>query len=171
MIFDTLCEISAMWFPELVPILRYATIIKFDVTAHKVLDKQVPPDDVITFRDEFTLPTRIVAIEDKADCTILMDCEPNMRGLFKRRAFVNCVPVDRDITEPYAEIGDIGMMRAFARIAPPGTCLGVFLFSILFMVAFGGAGAIANLGAAGSGAIWGALLSGAIFNVDRKSVV
>ena len=49
--------------------------------------------------------------------------------------------------------------------------LGVFLFSILFMVAFGGAGAIANLGAAGSGAIWGALLSGAIFNVSNILLV
>ena len=49
--------------------------------------------------------------------------------------------------------------------------LGVFLFSILFLLAFGEAGAVASLGAAGGGAIGGALLSGAIFNVANILLV
>ena len=123
MIFDTLCDISERWFPELVPILRHATVIRFDVIAHDVLDKQVPLDNIITLRDEFTMPSRIVAVEDKGGCVLLIDPEPGTKGLFKRRVFVDCLPVDTSTPEAYSEIDDTKMMAVFAEIAPPGACV------------------------------------------------
>ena len=123
MIFDTLCDITERWLPELVPLLQHATLIRFDVIAHNVLDKQVPLDDIITLRGDFTMPSRIVAVEDKGSCVVLIDPEDGLKGIFKKRVFIDCFPVGMINPEAYSETDDLSVMLAFSKMTPPGACI------------------------------------------------
>jgi hypothetical protein len=93
MLFDTLCDLCESHLPELLPLLQDATLIRMDIRAHKELDRQIPPDDMIDLSRDFQLPSPVVVVEDTGSCVLLGDPDPNLAGLFQRRLVIDCMPM------------------------------------------------------------------------------
>jgi hypothetical protein len=113
MFFDTLCDLCETHLPELLPLLRDATIIRMDIRAHKELDRQIPPDDVVDLRKDFQLPSPVVVVEDTGSCVLLADPDPNLAGLFERRLAIDCMPMAG------ADMANYGDGENIARQVPP----------------------------------------------------
>jgi hypothetical protein len=121
MLFDSLCDLCEAHLPDLVPLLQAATIIRMDIQAHKELDRQIPPDDVIDLRNSFQLPSPIVVVEDTGSCVLLADLDTNVEGLFRRRFVLDCIPMSDANLENYADGRDI-LRQVPGESYPPGTC-------------------------------------------------
>ena len=122
MIFDKLCDIVERQFSDLIPLLQHAQVIKFDVSAHEVLDRDIPLDDAITLRDEFQMPSLIVAVEDKGGCVLLVDKNPDAVGIMQERIFIDCVPLDGANPEGFSD-DNIEDLLALTKLAPPHSCI------------------------------------------------
>jgi hypothetical protein len=121
MLFDTLCDICEIHFPELIPVLSSATVIRMDIAAHEILDRQLAPDDMIDLRDEFQLPSPVVAVEDRGSCVVIADGDADVKGLFRTRLFIDCVPMDNMSPQNYVD-GQEVLNRMKGISYPPGSC-------------------------------------------------
>lgn len=96
MIFETLCEISGHWLPEIKPLVEAATLLHLPITPHQVLPRHQDLEIMSEVSVSFRLPYPIVAVEDNASCVVLIDPKPDLKGLDEQRMFIDCVPLHAD---------------------------------------------------------------------------
>ncbi len=96
MIFDQLCGIAERYLPELIPFLEQAELFIFPGRPQDILPKKSPDTET---RDYFFMPFPVMAVEDTATCTILMDTETKQMGISGRRNFIDCMPLFNSLSE------------------------------------------------------------------------
>lgn len=96
MIFDQLCGIAERFLPELIPFLERAELFIFPGRPQDILPKTSPDEDTL---EHFILPFPVIAVEDTATCSILIDTDPMQMGLSGRRLFIDCMPLGVPYTE------------------------------------------------------------------------
>lgn len=99
MIFDRLCGIAERHVAEFIPMLHEAHVFEFPGSSKDVM-RLMDQETAADLASLFFLPYPVTAVEDKESCVVLVDLEPNQEGFAKRRAFVECLPLDQydDIT-------------------------------------------------------------------------
>lgn len=92
-IFDKLAKISEAHYPSLVKLLDKAKLFLFPGKPHDVLPRNIPVIESQMLLDNFFLPFDVVAVEDAATCTVLMDSVEDQIGCSEDRYFIDCCPV------------------------------------------------------------------------------
>ena len=123
MVFDTLCAVASKFLPVACPWLHDARLFDFPYRSHEVLPAAFDDAGRAVLRDHFFLPFPVVAIEDTASVIVLVDTEPEQRGLTQPRYFVECVPMragDADEFRPDQRAQIEALDKATAKL-PPNT--------------------------------------------------
>jgi len=98
MIFDLFAYIVERYLPFARKHLDSAKLFIFPEDPHKTLSKTITKEELDFLSESFVLPFDCVAVEDPASCIILYDAEKNQAGLCDRRMFIECLPVNADIS-------------------------------------------------------------------------
>jgi len=93
MVFDLLCQIADKHIPSARPWLHDAKLFDFPYRSHEVLPKAYTPEEEAVINENFFLPFPAVAIEDTASVVVLVDTEPEQRGLSGTRYFIEALPI------------------------------------------------------------------------------
>ena len=100
MIFDKLRIASALWLPDIQPVVESAVLIRLPIDPHKTLPTRMSTWQLMS-TGQFKLPYRITAIEDLASCVIIADKFAGQQGLEDDRIFIECVPAGPDVDESH----------------------------------------------------------------------
>lgn len=92
-VFDLLATLVGTHLPDARALLHRARLFDFPYRAHEVLPKTFQPGERELIHEHFFLPFEIVAVEDTASLVVLMNTEPEQRGLPGRRHFIECLPM------------------------------------------------------------------------------
>lgn len=93
MLFDKLCGIVENNWPSMVPVLEQTKLFILPARPQDVLEKEISDYNAT---DNFFLPFPMIAIEDKAGLTILIDTLDNQIGIDKPRKFIDVIDLDND---------------------------------------------------------------------------
>jgi hypothetical protein len=140
MIFDSLRAIAGNWLSEIQPLVDMATLLHLPITPHEVLPRHQDLETMSDISIHFRLPHPVTAIEDNASCILLIDPEPDLKGLDEQRVFIECVPlaaeesayndtqVDRSLCESVKTSAGPGMYAiSLGRISSPAQRAGSWL--------------------------------------------
>jgi len=101
MIFDKACGIVERHFPELRKYMENAKLFYFPGRAHELLPTRM--DNAEFIAENFFLPFRTVGVEDTASLVVLHDIDPNARGTYVEREFMEFLPLDNLESEEFRE--------------------------------------------------------------------
>ena len=100
MIFDKLRIASALWLPDIQPVVESAVLIRLPIDPHKTLPTRMSTWQLMS-TGQFKLPYRITAVEDLASCVIIADKFEGQQGLEDDRIFIECVPAGPDVSREH----------------------------------------------------------------------
>ncbi|HET6250893.1 MAG TPA: hypothetical protein VFE47_24605 [Tepidisphaeraceae bacterium] len=120
MIFDALGKIAGNWLADIKPLVDRAVLLHLPVTPHKVLPRQQDLEAMSEVSINFRLPYPITAVEDNASCVVLIDPQPNLKGLAENRLFIECVPLDGDERHYNDTPLERALCQSLKAIAVPG---------------------------------------------------
>lgn len=81
--------------------MESAKLFHFPGRAHEILPKSMENAEFVA--ESFFLPFRTVAVEDTASMVILHDIDPNARGVYVEREFMEFLPLDNLESEEFRE--------------------------------------------------------------------
>jgi hypothetical protein len=94
MLFDKLCGLAERHLPQLIPSLEQAALFHFPGIPHNFLQEVKYEINYNEANELFHLPFPVVAIEDDASITILMDSQKDQIGLHSERYFLDMFCID-----------------------------------------------------------------------------
>lgn len=129
MILDALRQIASNWLTEVRPLVDAATLLHLPVTPHRVLPRNQNLETMSEVSINFRLPYPITAVEDNASCVVLIDPQPDLKGLAEQRFFIECVPLHTD-QQHYNDSPAVQAMCESLKIALGPEAYGIALGTI-----------------------------------------
>jgi|GEM_PF-2389651 len=97
MIWDTVARMAERFGPTLLQIMQKTRLFTIDAAPQDFLPKTYTAEQCEFYKENFFLPFRYTAIEDKASLIFLFDVEKHARGLKSPRKWVEFMPGQADM--------------------------------------------------------------------------
>lgn len=105
MLFDLACRVAERQVPELERVLRRVALFLLPAAPHTFLPKSWEEDEAEFYQENFFLPFPMIAIEDTASLTLLMDIEEGAVGSDKPRNFIEVMDMHMTNLDAFREHG------------------------------------------------------------------